>query len=175
MATALYGQKTDTASLTLRPWKPTANTAAKSVEVGTASYACYALYNRDTGQGLTRLSTAPFFHKIVGIVPVPFKGDLYCTGDEYKNFLGGRGWFGTWGGKKNSDSARSRRSYGKTGDYEQSRMEMDFSSYSRELALISLIVSLVGSTSPPTAPPTAPPTQPPTTQSKCNNNNNNNI
>ena len=85
------------------------------MEVGTASYACYALYDRETGQGLTRLSTASFFNKIVGIEPVPFKGDLYCTEDEYKNFLGGRGWFGTWGGKKNSDSARSRRSYGKTG------------------------------------------------------------
>ena len=141
MATALYGQKMDTASLTLRPWKPTANTAAKSVEVGTASYACYALYDRETGQGLTRLSTASFFNKIVGIEPVPFKGDLYCTEDEYKNFLGGRGWFGTWGGKKNSDSARSRRSYGKTGDYEQSRIEMDFSSFFRILTFSLIEIS----------------------------------
>ena len=111
------------------------------MEVGTASYACYALYNRDTGQGLTRLSTAPFFHKIVGIEPVPFKGDLYCIGDEYKNFLGGRGWFGTWGGKENSDSARSRRSYGKTGDYEQSRIEMDFGSFFRILTFSLIEIS----------------------------------
>ena len=58
------------------------------MEVGTASYACYVLYDRETGQGLTKLSTAPFFHKIVEIEPVPFKGDLYCTGDEYKKVAG---------------------------------------------------------------------------------------
>ena len=111
------------------------------MEVGTASYVCYALYDTETGQGLTRLSTASFFHKIVGIEPLPFKGDLYCTGDEYKNLLGGRGWFGTWGGKKNSDSARSRRSYGKTGDYEQSRIEMGFSSFFRILTFSLIEIS----------------------------------
>ena len=111
------------------------------MEVGTASYDCYALYDRETGQGLTRLSTASFFNKIVGIEPVPFKGDLYCTGDEYKNFLGGRGWFGTWGGEKNSDSVRSRRYYGKTGDYEQSMIEMDFSSFFRILTFSLIEIS----------------------------------
>ena len=111
------------------------------MEVGTASYVCYALYHTETGQGLTRLSTASFFHKIVGIEPLPFKGDLYCTGDEYKNLFGGRGWFGTWGGKKNSDSARSRRSYGKTGDYEQSTIEMGFSSFFRILTFSLIEIS----------------------------------
>ena len=43
--------------------------------------------------------------------------------------------------RKNSDSARSRRSYGKTGDYEQSRIEMDFSSFFRILTFSLIEIS----------------------------------
>ena len=52
---------------------------------------------------------------------------------------------GPWGGRgvqKNRDSARSRRSFGKTGDYGESRIELDVSSFFRILTL-SLIDSLM--------------------------------